>query len=349
MRKNIYFILSNRNLSFRFSFRRRFGILSVMKFDEDSDEIPHRKQWKREKCERTTIPVMAKKWNISKRRVRQLCKSGSIFAAKKIDGEWTIPVSADRPVDGRRYRYQDLPSHHLDFLRLADAAVIKAKEMLRSDRDATINGVDPLDFFIQGSAHHLHKTTHSTLTFEEVRQVLTGLAVAGKPLRDQIAVLNHKRAIVHLIKELRRRRRLCMPFLLEVHSMLVCGRPSAKLPYSEDLPAIVKKAMRSKAAPIVTAATFLAEFMAMQPLKEENERTAYMMVNCILMTSGYPPILIYRAMIREYHRFWKQRDMMIEEDRLDEFPPRESPGFFIKAIACAVRHSCKIGLIKALP
>lgn len=43
----------------------------------------------------------AAKWNISVRRVQDLCRMGKIPAAKRFGTNWMIPVDAERPLDGR--------------------------------------------------------------------------------------------------------------------------------------------------------------------------------------------------------------------------------------------------------
>ena len=46
--------------------------------------------------------VAAKKWNMSLRRVQDLCKEGKVFGAQKFGTNWMIPETATRPLDGRR-------------------------------------------------------------------------------------------------------------------------------------------------------------------------------------------------------------------------------------------------------
>lgn len=48
-----------------------------------------------------TINEMAEKWDVTPRRVRKMCLDGKIKGAAKLGREWAIPVSAERPTDGR--------------------------------------------------------------------------------------------------------------------------------------------------------------------------------------------------------------------------------------------------------
>lgn len=49
---------------------------------------------------------VAKKWNISQRRVALLCSEGRIEGAEMIGNTWIIPADAERPIDGRMLRFQ---------------------------------------------------------------------------------------------------------------------------------------------------------------------------------------------------------------------------------------------------
>ncbi len=53
------------------------------------------------KTERTTVKEAAKKWNITPRRVQELCKKGLIPDAERFGLNWMIPVDSPRPLDGR--------------------------------------------------------------------------------------------------------------------------------------------------------------------------------------------------------------------------------------------------------
>ena len=48
-----------------------------------------------------TAAELAKKWNISVRRVQILCSSGEIEGAVKFGRSWAIPEDVERPQDGR--------------------------------------------------------------------------------------------------------------------------------------------------------------------------------------------------------------------------------------------------------
>lgn len=49
-----------------------------------------------------TASQAAKKWNISQRRVQVLCLNGRIVGVFKLGENWAIPITAEKPVDGRK-------------------------------------------------------------------------------------------------------------------------------------------------------------------------------------------------------------------------------------------------------
>lgn len=53
------------------------------------------------KAERITVKEAAEKWNITVRRVQELCKKGLIPDAERFGTNWMIPADAERPLDGR--------------------------------------------------------------------------------------------------------------------------------------------------------------------------------------------------------------------------------------------------------
>ena len=54
-----------------------------------------------------TTSEMAKKWNISRRRVTTLCREGRIEGAILKGNTWLIPDNAKKPQDPRRARKFD--------------------------------------------------------------------------------------------------------------------------------------------------------------------------------------------------------------------------------------------------
>jgi hypothetical protein len=49
-----------------------------------------------------SVVEAAKNWNISRRRVALLCKTGRVPGASKVGNYWIIPADAKKPSDPRR-------------------------------------------------------------------------------------------------------------------------------------------------------------------------------------------------------------------------------------------------------
>lgn len=47
------------------------------------------------------VSEIAKKWNVTTRRVQIMCAEGQISGAVKFGRSWVIPEEAEKPVDGR--------------------------------------------------------------------------------------------------------------------------------------------------------------------------------------------------------------------------------------------------------
>ena len=48
-----------------------------------------------------TIKEVAEKWGITPRRVQRMCADGKLPGVKKFGRDWAIPMSTEKPVDGR--------------------------------------------------------------------------------------------------------------------------------------------------------------------------------------------------------------------------------------------------------
>ncbi len=56
------------------------------------------------------ISQAAEKWNLTHRRVQDLCKSGVILGAIRFGRAWMIPADAPKPIDGRTRQAKEKPS-----------------------------------------------------------------------------------------------------------------------------------------------------------------------------------------------------------------------------------------------
>ena len=318
----------------------------------------------------------AKRWGMSKRRVLQLCREGKVYAAKMVDGKWTIPTAAVRPVDGRQNRAKHIPDHLRTVLDYADAAVRDVPECEREWSD------DAFEYFLRGSAYHMHMVKTSHLTFSDVCCLLEGKAVGGKPLFDQMQVVYHKRAIRFIVAAIRDGRHLSVRLVEELHGLLQCGSRYHREPMRERrrVDDSVKRVRNLKKHPIWKAADFFVRFLLLNPYSRCSEVTAYLVANFILMSNGYPPIIVFRAVFRwwdmwgrlklvdfppnEGRFFWKKTGLaddwgnFLDEDFPDMMPEEVEkqvsrsivdPTIFVSLFAKSIRRSCRRGLMRAIP
>ena len=305
---------------------------------------------------RVSAEEIACRWGISARRVRKFCQERRIFAARKIDGVWMIPVTAERPVDGRYYRCRNVPSHLEEVVHHADRAMRDACR-----RRPPYSPQNRINFFLLGSAFHLHKLEPSSLTFDDVRKVIAGKAVGGKSLEDQLAVLWHVKALRHVFEAVRRRRRLSVRLVEELRAILGCGSADGRVRYRQGLDdqcrdgagriaELTARLTGGVMHPIVQAGIFIIDFLLASPFDGENERTAYLVANFILMKNGYPPVIIYRALFNAAADYrWRRKQMIADDKKVSRLglrmPARIFPslrsGFFSAVVARAVRWSCK--------
>ena len=310
--------------------------------------------------DRQDAAATAKRWGMTKRRVLQLCREGKVYAAKKEDGVWTIPTNAVRPPDGRKYRAKIIPKHLAMVLRYADAAVRDAREEERMPLPKA------MEYFIRGSAFHLHTLETSRLTFSDVCSVLNGNAVGGKPIDEQIAVRHHREAVEFMIDAAMRHRRISMKFVEEVHGLLAYGWRFCREPMlnREYVALAVHRVCCLKAHPIYLAADLLTRLTLLAPYQSDNERTAYVLANHILIANGYPPFMLYRAVFRWWREKCRNLDVF-SELAFDEDVGHErnygdllrdvnatwqlidtplDPTIFVSVVAKAVHCSCRRGL-----
>ena len=258
--------------------------------------------------DRQDAAAAAERWGMTKRRVLQLCREGKVYAAKMENGVWTIPANAVRPPDGRKYRAKMMPKHVAMVLRYADAAVRDVRD------DEWMDEVDSMIYFSRGSAFHLHTLKTSRLTFRDVCSVLNGNAVGGKPIDEQIAVLHHDRAVDFIIDAASWRLRLSLKFVEEVHGLLAHGSRFCREPMKnrEYVALAIHRVNCMKAHPIYLAADILTRLTLLAPYQTDNERTAYMLANYILIVNGYPPFMLYRAVFRWWRENCRDLDVFSE-------------------------------------
>jgi len=254
---------------------------------------------------------MAKRWNLSVRRVRYLCAKHWVFRAfrDKNTGEWKIPSAAERPVDRRRYRYRKVPQHFQDLVQHVDVAVDEVKAHPQQSKEESWR------FFVRGSAFHLHQLDTSSLSFRDVCDVIDGKDVHGKDEQDIILVLTHVMTLELVRKAVLNKRRLSMTLVREFARSLnfdVRVRCENWMKCQE-LTELIRKLAQSDAHPLIKAGDALEGLFWLKPIECHSERLGYMLANFILMREGYPPAIIFRIVFKTLLQYWQEHFRRVDE------------------------------------
>lgn len=251
---------------------------------------------------------IAAEWGVSARRVRQLCRQWRVYGIRFLEtGEWSLRKGAFKPIDGRKYRYRKVPKAFYLPVQYADTLKSRAKTPFPED----------WNYFLIGSAHHMHTIRRSDLTLRDVERIVrSGEMIEGKRKRDQIAVLRHCEAMNFVVKAALEKRKMTKTLVREIYRIIV-GKKSARLPLDipDDLDYILMRARMKDLHPLIQAGDFLNEMFLREPLQEENERIGYFMANFILLRNGYWPIILYRIIfpsVKEHVKIDLKRHLKLQ-------------------------------------
>ncbi|CUH97530.1 hypothetical protein P22_3661 [Propionispora sp. 2/2-37] len=197
-----------------------------------------------------------------------------------------------------------------------------------------INQARPLDqaqvknlkeYFKIGLTYSSNALEGNTLTESETKVVIEdGITIGGKSLKDHLDTIGHARAFDYLwelaktpditeqdIKELHK---LCFqPKLGEtagqyrkVDIVITGSAHNDKFSLHEDIPVHMRNFVqqlpdkRKKLHPVVYAAALHRDFIVIHPFEDGNGRTARLIMNHALLSSGYPPVIISPTFKHEY-------------------------------------------------
>jgi Fic family protein len=185
----------------------------------------------------------------------------------------------------------------------------------------------------------------STITLQETRLILqTGLTVGGKSLREHFEVTNHKEAIEYIENLVQNTEPITAFHVRQIHKLILTRiddenagsyrKTQVRIagahftpPESWQITSLmaewgdwVASAERSM-RPIVLAAKAHHRLVAIHPFVDGNGRTARLVMNLLLMRSGYPPTVILRANRRQYYSVLAKADSG-NTDALENFVGR---------------------------
>ena len=197
----------------------------------------------------------------------------------------------------------------------------------------------------------------NTYSYQETKVVLLdGITIGGKPVREHLEIINHKEAIDY-IEELANRKKpeLRRSDIFNIHSLVLRGIDPESAGKYRTVPAYVLQQDGSKHMfcdplritdemdefynwlfsesgehPVITAAEGHTRFVSIHPFADGNGRTARLIMNLLLLQSGYVPAII------------KNRDRVQYLDALEKWQTAGHKDDFYKMIMEYERESLEL-------
>lgn len=267
-----------------------------------------------------TTADASKKWGISDRRIRVLCKEGKIAGAKKIGRNWSIPTTSIKPFDNRIRINSKFTGIDFDFsVHDQFKTTIDTHRPLSKGQYNTLRNSLIIEWTYNSNA-----IEGNTLTLSETKVVLEGITIGGKSVIEHLEAINHKEAIVFLESLITERNLLSEWDIRNIHqiilkdidtfnagkyrneNVLISGAKHIP-PKHFSVPLLMQKLVYeinnewSKYHPIIRATLLHGEFVKIHPFIDGNGRTARLLLNFELMTNGYPPIIIQKEDRLKYY------------------------------------------------
>lgn len=172
----------------------------------------------------------------------------------------------------------------------------------------------------------------STLTLRETQLILEqGITIGGKSLREHFEVINHKEAIKWVEDLATKAHPIGAYHVRQLHGLVLARiddqnagqyrkmpvriagtshepAPAWDIPTRMEAWAAWLQSQEGTAEAVDLAATAHHRLVEIHPFIDGNGRTARLVMNLILMRSGYPPAIIARVNRRQYYRVLSQAD-----------------------------------------
>ena len=257
-----------------------------------------------------SVQEVARKWDISDRRVRALCENGQIPGAMKVGKTWNIPEEAKKPTDPRR---------KIDYLK----EIANKKAQLDSRRPLTQGELERLnEEFLVEYTYNSNAIEGNTLTLRETDMVLRGITIDKKPMKDHLEAIGHKDAFNYMVNLVKEKSPLNEDTIKQLHSLVLADKPEDRgvyrrvavrimgakhatanpLSIQTKLQELLNEFNADKETNIIRKlALFHIKFEAIHPFIDGNGRTGRLLVNFELMKNGYPPIDIKYSDRKAYY------------------------------------------------
>jgi len=265
-----------------------------------------------------TVKQASERWGISDRRVRLLCAEGRIEGIVKKGRSYLIPEDTLKPIDGRSLRGKEIPEQYATLF----ASVDERKAELDRRRPLTAGELKRLqDEFLVEFTYNSNAIEGNTLTLQETALALEGVTIDKKPLKDHLEAVGHRDAFLYVVSLVSDKVPISERIIREIHSLVLMNRPEDKGVYRRipvkimgahheppqpylvpvQMERLVAELSKDNRHTIETAALFHLNFEGIHPFIDGNGRTGRLILNLMLMQSGYPPIDVKFADRRKYY------------------------------------------------
>lgn len=253
----------------------------------------------------TSVKEIARKWNLSERRVRVLCSEGKISGAYQNGRIWSIPKEAQKPSDARYKTQMSL------FINKPEIEL--KKDLLSTKRKLTDGEINRINFeFIVEYTFHSNAIFGNKMSLEDITLILNGFDVENISVKDKIKIISHKSSYDFILYLSKNDINIDEEIIKQIHSILLFDSPidagtyrripikDLILNHTPTMPNLIEYKMKKlikdyieSDEDIVSKITkFHLDFILINPFIELNYQCAFLLTNFELIKLGYPPIYI---------------------------------------------------------
>lgn len=218
----------------------------------------------------------------------------------------------------------------------------KAEKLGKKEMSRLITSEEALKRLLLEWTYHSTAIEGSSLTKGETNKAMEGKEILGKPIEDSRGAKGHKDAILHMLRLLDKKKGLAEQDILDLHGFAMSGISHATPGIYRDVqvvilgaihmpppPSLVRPMMDGLMKPIAGAsgkpdsvrlsAIVHLEFENIHPFIDGNGRVGRIILNYLLMTAGYPPIVIKINERKKYFEALEESGILGRPDPLIRF------------------------------